>query len=355
MKHYKKIYLLILLSTISLNAMQISDSLRIDSYLNLYTLSSDNEKEEDDENGINTSGGVQARYQVSQNISATGQIYFYEEQDNKANDRFEVDTKWLYMDYYVGYDITLRAGKFQFPIFKSSETGTIGYSYTWTETPLSYYGANGYDDFKGVEILQKYFYDDFEFLLQLSYGHSENELPTKRDNVTVNGETDDLVGITLKTNHDLFNLNVGYLQATSKLQDTTSDKVDLYMFSVEGELYIDDYTLKAGLIDAHLSEIFPDELRYYLSLEYNYEDFTPYIYYSSEILNLKKEFTQTQGQSYMDTAIVDKYSAGIRYDFYENMALKFSYTKEDNIAEYTSGRNDVRTAHKYKAVLNVIF
>ncbi len=355
MKNYIKLYVFSILSILPLNAMEISDSLRIDSYLNLYTLSTTNENEKKSENGINTSGGIQARYQISENISATGQVYIYEEEGNTANNIFDIDTKWLYIDYYAGYDVTLRAGKFQFPIFKSSETGTIGYSYTWTETPLNNYGANGYDDFTGGEVLQKYFYKDFEFLAQLSYGMSSNDLPTNKDDETVEGKTDSLLGITFKTNHDLFSLNVGYLQATSKLEDTDPKEVNFYMFALEGEVYIEDATFKAGYINTKLSDVFPDELKYYLSLEYNYKDFTPYIYYSTENLFFKDSSSGAVGRPTRSKAIKERYSAGLRYDIYDNIALKLSYTKNQDTDKFSDDSSMVEDSYKYKAVLNVIF
>ena len=41
--------------------------------------------------------------------------------------------------------------------------------------------------------------------MQLSYGKSENDLPTNKNNETINGKTDSLAGITFKTNHDCWN------------------------------------------------------------------------------------------------------------------------------------------------------
>lgn len=352
MKHPYKLYIFLLFITLQLSAAEISDTLRIDAYANVDALS---DTQEQADNGLNISGGIQARYQVSDNISATAQVYIYDEQTNSSNTTFDIDTKWLYVDYYAGYDITLRAGKFQFPIFKSAETGTIGYSYTWSETPLNNYGANGYEDFTGAEVLQKYFYEDFDFLLQLSYGKSKNELPTNKDNATITGETDSLVGITFKTNHDLFNFNIGYLQATSKLDDANYKEADFQMYAFEGEIYIADATLKAGYIDVKLSELFPDELKYYLSLEYNYKNFTPYIYYASENLYFKEESSIALDRPTLSQASGEKYSTGLRYDFYENMALKLSYTKSKNSSEFSNNTDEVEDSNRYKAVFNVIF
>lgn len=357
LKLFINLNIIFLLSLVSLHAIDLSEALRVNGYANFYAISNSDENSEDSEKYMDTSGGIQARYQISDNISTTAQIYIQENKDNNRNDSFEVDAKWLYVDYYFGDDWTFRAGLFQFPIFKSAETGTIGYTQTWSETPLESYGANGYEDFKGVELLKKYFYEDFEFLVQLSYGASQNELPTNRDGGTVNGETDNLVGITLKTTYDWFSFNMGYLQATSTIEDmvtgpgssTSTEEIDFYMYAFEGQVDLDHLSIKAGYIKAKLSDIFPDETRYYGSLEYAYKDFTSYVYYSNESF-----YFDTDLQNTLSKMSKEKYSAGIRYDFDEHIAFKLSFQKKINRKFFTN-ENGKFNEYIYKAGINVIF
>ncbi|MFT7004030.1 MAG: hypothetical protein ACJAWW_001382 [Sulfurimonas sp.] len=350
-----KYILLFLLLFSSLNAMEINESLRVDGYANIYSLSTTDESQKSNINGIDTSGGIQARYQVSDNILATGQIYFYEDNDYIKNIDFDVEAKWLYMDYYLGYDTTIRAGIFQFPIFSTSETSTIGYTNTFTETPLTSYGANGYEDFTGGEVLKKYFYKDFEFLLQLSYGYSSNDLSTGQDVEEVSGDTDNLAGITLKTNYKNLRLNIGYLQATTEFDDY-DEKIDFKTFAFEGEADIYDYIFKVGYIKVELSDIFPDEQREYISIEHQIKDFTPYIYYSNENLSFDDTTNNIfSSQKTITNNLNQKCSAGIRYDFSTNIALKLSYTYKLENTKYER-REDVEEHYDIvKAMINVIF
>ncbi len=64
---------------ISLNSMELGDKLRLNGYANFYTISTNDEIKDNNENDFDTSGGVQARYQISNNLSVTAQIYFYED------------------------------------------------------------------------------------------------------------------------------------------------------------------------------------------------------------------------------------------------------------------------------------
>lgn len=351
----KRITLFILITN-SIYAVEINESLRLDSYANITGTSNS----KDDTDSFNINGGIQGRYQVSENISFTGHIYFQEDINSNSLKDYEEDIKWLYADYYMGNNITLRAGKFQFPIFTASEIGTIGYSRTWTENPIQSYGAFGYDDFTGAEILKSFYYEDYDFALQLSYGKSENDLPSLDNRSTISGTTESIGGITLKSSNDWLILNVGYMRALSNVisvdarQNSESNlNVNFNMYAIETQADLDNYTFKAGFIKANLSTIFPDEQRYYASVEYNYDDITPYIYYANE----KLYFKDTQSNDNITENINESknYSLGIRYDISKNIAFKLSYTKNISTSEYSDDTEDEKKSKTFKGVINVLF
>lgn len=332
-KKFKTPLLFALLSS-SIYAEQITENLRLDAYANIQT--NINEKED----SFQLSGGLQTRYQINHNLSATAQLYISEGENDKemhsnSLKNYNVEIKWLYLAYYLGYDFSVRVGKFQFPVFKSSETGTIGYTYTSTTTPLNYYGAFGCNDFKGLELLKRFTLGELDILTQLSIGKSENELYGK-DNSTLTGTVNSLSALTLKTSNDFMLLNIGYLEAKSDLDHLNISSVNIKMHALETEIYNDTFTLKAGIIQSKLSYIFPDELRYYSSLEYNYEQFTPYILYSNEIFDYTDTEKIKAPTSDQERSFIKKYSIGTRYDLDTNIALKLSYTHTINLYENTN-------------------
>ena len=341
-------------------AMQLSDSLRLDGYANIrFTNTDADEKKAED--SFEVSGGFQTRYQITDNFSTTAQVYFTEsKQSNNIND-YETDIKWLYLDYYLGYDTTIRGGVFQFPVFEASETGTIGYTTPWTENPIERYGAFGYDDFDGVEILKNFSLYEYDFLLQLSYGNSENELPTN-DGDILNGKASGLKGITLKTSNDWFKLNVGYINATSDLTfpanavgSSKAISADFSMYAVENQITLDNYSIKSGYIRSELEKIFPDEKRYYISLEYNINDFTPYIYYSNDQLIFKSNDTGPLNKKTLTNSKSEKYSIGTRYDISAFTALKFSYTYKIDTSSYDDFSEEKENYNIIAGTINVIF
>lgn len=340
---------------------QFSDSFRLDGYGDIKII-----EQKENRDDFVFSGGIQGRYQIFENTSITGQVHFEEgvSDDGRASNSlkdYTAELKWFYFDYYLKNDITLRAGAFQFPVFKSSETGDIGYTYTWTQTPLSFYGVFGCDDFKGAEVLKNFSYKNFDFLAQLSYGFSKNELDDGRGN-TKEGDVKDLVALTLKTTHENFILNVGYLQASSTMGPSgdpfaQNSEVDFSMYALESEIYLDEYTLKLGVIKTKLSDIFPDGLNYYSSLEYSFDDITPYILYSRENEKFKEPLTidpLAPPRPNLDSQYKEKYSIGLRYDFNANIALKASFTKEFGVTKFDSSK-DRRSEDTFMGTINVVF
>ena len=358
-----RIYVFLLFSMLSLNAEQYTESFRLDGYANVNM----HEKEER-KDSFKLSGGFQGRYELSDNMSITGQVHFKEGHDshnrpsNSLND-YDAELKWLYLDYYLQDDLTLRLGAFQFPIFKSSETGDICYTYTWTETPLRFYGVFGCDDYEGVELLKNFSYKDYNFLAQLSLGQSTNELSDGRG-TSRNGEASDLVGLTFKTSHDDFLLSIGYIQAKSNLKvpeivkHLVDEDVNFNMIALESEIYLEDYTLKSGFIKTNLDNIFPEDIKYYTSLEYSYKDLTPYILYSKEILDFKDpgDIKVPVSDKVVNKQSSEKFSVGLRYDLNEHMALKVSYTYENDEKKYGNYfDNSSMDNSKVVGTINVIF
>lgn len=355
-------FIISIFSFISLQAEQLSDSFRLDGYgnINMYKSKYGNKDR------LAFSGGIQGRYQISDNISVTGQIHLKEGQNSEGRASnslgdYDSELKWLYIDYYFKNDITLRAGAFQFPVFKSSETGDIGYTYTWTQTPFGFYGVFGCDDFKGVEVLKNFSYKEFDFLAQVSYGKSNNELSDGKGN-TREGDVDNLVGLTLKTTHDDFILNVGYLQAESTITERNTfvpidSNVNFNMYALESEIYLNQYTLKSGLIKTNLTNVFPDEIKYYTSLEYSFKDVTPYVLYSKEIFNFKDNLNNPPNnrRTEIKKRHIEKYSLGLRYDFNTNIAFKASYTHEKELSKYDNYTDDRNTNDSFMGSINVIF
>lgn len=350
-----KILIVLFFSFTLLDAEQLTDSFRLDAYGNVNITDSKNNQRD----SLNFSGGFQGRYQLNDNISMTGQLHLEEAEYSNSLEDYESELKWLYIDYYFINDITFRLGSFQLPVFKASETGDIGYTYTWTESPLRTYGVFGCEDFKGAELLKNFSYENFDFLAQLSFGKSKNELKDGRDRVS-EGKVDDLIGLTLKTTHDDFILNIGYLEAKSSISENIDfigldTNIDFNMYSLETEIYLDDYTFKAGLTKSELSSIFPDSTKYYSSIEYSYKDLTPYLLYSKENLDFKDSALKNKKIKDTKEQYIERFSLGLRYDYNANIVFKTSFSHERDRLKFNNVNDEKRSDDIFMGTVNVIF
>ena len=80
-----------------------------------------------------TKFGVQMTFEVSDNISATGQL------TSKGLDDYNVEATWAYLDYEVTDDFKLRLGRTRLPYYLMSEYLDVGYAYPWVRPPIELY------------------------------------------------------------------------------------------------------------------------------------------------------------------------------------------------------------------------
>jgi hypothetical protein len=325
-----------------LNALE-SDQLHIDGYINL-------DLQTTTPNFVST-GGIQLQYNITEALSTTAQLNVDTDDITGA---YVIDPKWLYLSYELGYDTKARLGKFQFPIFKASEIGKIGYALTTTETPLKFYGAGGYNSFVGAELLQTYLIDQHVLDLQLSYGMADDSLPPGPNGNYLKLNTNSLLGLTLKYSIEWFWFNIGYIRADSNTVNvdgsdgTESDPstINFNMLALESGMMFGQATLQGGLIGSLATDLLSDETRYYLQGEYEFAPFTPYLYYAYEDIN--NRFLPDNNNPSMSTHTS---SLGIRYDLLDNTALKLSYAHLYRI----QGEDNSSTSDTFKAVINVLF
>ena len=148
-----------------------------------------------------------------------------------------------------------------------------------------------------------------------------------------------MYGLTIKASSELFWINIGFLTAESTLKpsderDIVKEKTDFTMYAMEGGIDYENISLKTGYVKGEVSDYLADELRLYCSLEYKYKDFTPYVYYVNETLYEKEK--KGNKVALAKDNVKKKYSIGLRYDVYPNVALKASFTKK-NRTQYRRG------------------
>jgi hypothetical protein len=280
--------------------------------------------------GINTVLGLQARQQFSDALSLTAQgVARY-----KGHASWNTDVDWAYLNYDTPWSLSLRAGKFRFPIFHSSELAYVGYSRLYTRPALIFYGIGGYDQLHGLQANFNAPLVDFDLVLQGTYGRSDAETPERVDASHDEIESDDIKIFSTRFGNDRFWINLAYTRLSSEITTHTTQSTirrgstDVSMWSAEWQFRLAGLVVDGGYGKGEVDRFQPDEELRYISFSYPVETLTPYLLYSSKAFSELPPVSappsqQPQGPMPNESDLVDRiYSIGFRYDFHQNLALK---------------------------------
>lgn len=342
---------LFLLIPSSLVAYSISDQLRINGFGTLGVSTNDRDDILYHAHGesslvgknefnfhTNTVAGLQGTLNLSDAFSVTAQGVIRDHQQ----DHWKTELQWAYMQYETPLDVTLRLGQFRLPVFQTTELAYVGYSRTWANPAVSFYGISGFEFMQGAQLLYTLNFDSFDITLRANYGRSDDELPKPQDpNIkSIDLETNDILITSAQFSNEYFWINVAYAQlsATAKTHlvggIVKERKLNNKTFSAEYNLDYKGLNLEGGLAVGN-NDGLPDEYLKYQSIAYRIGSFKPYLLYS------EKRFKNNPGPQVDESKTRDiRRAIGCRYDVYPGIALKYQFDQIDN------GYSPVSTTNK---------
>ena len=354
--------LLLLLSSPQINAIDLgedtSEYLRINGFATIgastifekgqefraYTFQKDGVRDGEINLVNNTLLGLQAELSLTDSLSATVQGLIRNDYDR----HYDIELDWAYLSYETDFDLTLRAGKFRLPLFKSSELTYVGYARTSVRPELAVYGAGGFTNYTGVDALYKTHAGTTDLSFQLGYGYAEEHTPPefpgyrefKSDNAFIAKATAEKeVGL----------LSMTYFRADSDFLDIAPNgtirqdtQTLVQMLSIEGELHYENFSLEVGLGKIWVDKIQPDEYLRYGTLYYQMGDWRPYMAYSYKKFEEKPRGERPPSARPPPPGFIpppaptlNRYEEiigiGVRYDFHEQAALKIQLDHVDGM------------------------
>ena len=221
--------------------------------------------------------GGQLSYQFTDDFKAVVQGKFYDDTDADLRSFSDsiAQLDWAYLSYDFGDDVTVRAGRFQIPFMQGTELRNISFSRLWARPLIPSTGAGGLQDYTGGELLKHMSVGDSNWDFQLALGkanHGLDEIDNK--NIKL---------LSVRYQQDAFWLRAAILASQysmfTKDDKLITDSGDGVMFNLESEYVIGSYLFNAGYSISR-TDITPDDTNYYLSIAYQSNDITPYIYHS---------------------------------------------------------------------------
>lgn len=299
--------------------------------------------------------GLQGTFAITDQTQAVMQLMM------KGSNDWEVEAEWAYISHRFENGLQARAGKLRVPLFMYSDYLDVGYAQPFVRPPSEVYDAVPFTSYTGGDASYDIEFDDSTLTIQAFGGQSEDsgidignifganvnwtDLTwtlravygqatldgTVTRQMSVDGGTDPSTGlpISIDVTVDILDIN-----------DATGTFVGL-----GGSYDNGSFLAIAEWTRIETDEEYPDSDAGYVTLGYRINAFTPYLtasYYETKDNDVRTNPVHAAIFNGERTA----YSAGVRWDAMDNLALKFDVTHATDFGD-TSGGFDTNIAQEF--------
>jgi hypothetical protein len=299
--------------------------------------------------------GLQAEYQLSDNLSATAQVI------GRTGDDANSGIEWLYVTYTADKALKFKLGRQRTPVFSYSDYLDVGFAYNWVSLPQQVYQQFLFPNFDGLHAEYEYIGEHFSLGLEAYFGELDrdfvyqgNSLHTDVDNMHGVISTLGYEGWTLRASFHQGDADVsqqelsefsdtlrglGFMQSADSLSNegfTRFYQLSAFYEDVDYFFRSEASILRTGLFLA------PDTNGYFVSGGMNFYPFSVYASFArdtnkysatiSEIpFGVNPQLDQLAYGYQQITAQIGNnstvsYSIGGRWDWNENLAFKMQTT-----------------------------
>lgn len=303
--------------------------------------------------------GLQASVLSDYGLSATVQLRF------QGAEYFVPRVEWAYLTYQLLDNLDVKLGRQQIPLYFFSDYKDVGYAYHWLRPPIDVYGE-AISNYDGVSLNYQFEFQEIDSELQLYYGNFKNKNAS-----TWKIKSKFATGVTLTSTYDWLTLRASYNRAES-YSDVSNNLITVPQQTIsKNEPTKISFSSLAFMADFEY---------YFFGAEYVHLNFAPYI----EAINMtalpagvgllnrsdeRDAFMITGGYRFREYTFHLTYSqrkssasipadprlqsmhdmkrqtwtGGVRWDFYENLALKAEIShaqdKSDKIIQSVIGKS----------------
>ncbi|MDZ7924412.1 MAG: hypothetical protein U5M23_10170 [Marinagarivorans sp.] len=151
--------------------------------------------------------GLQARADISEKLSVTGQIVSLGEND------FATELAWGYIAYKANNNLTLRMGRFRIPLYYYSDFLDVAYAYPWVSPSDDVYNLQ-LDNINGMDAIYKWTaFNAINVELQAYYGAINGDYKVNNTDDVLSAQTRDNLGFVASLGYSGFTLRTSVHQA----------------------------------------------------------------------------------------------------------------------------------------------
>lgn len=316
--------------------------------------------------------GLQANYQFSDDLTLTAQGVL------RSSDTEDSGLEWLYLTWLLDDNLTVRLGRQRGPFFLYSDSIDIGYAYPWVNLPYQIYSGYIFPTYDGLDATWGYSTQEFDFTLQGYAGY----YPGGDLNIfggTTDYELKAVAGVIAKVKHNNTELRLSRYRGNPKLNVTSLDYFrtlvagsdealdalktegwgSITQIGISYDSMSQFYRAEWMKSESDIKYMVPVVEAYFISGGFYVDAFTYHLTYSES----KTTYNTYTGDSAATLAPVfsqltkdnlRSWTAGVRWDFRKNMALKFDVTLLDGNENENSFYDSPQTGFDRDATLYLI-
>ncbi len=342
--------------------------------------------------------GLQLDFNATENLSGAVQLVG----KDRAENTLENSIEWAFLGYQWGNQWRLRAGRVGYDSLLASEYRNVGFAYLWVRPPTEYYTMVTFFSLDGADLTWTKTMGPGTLRVKALGGSTKNH--TVFFDQVQELELDNIFGFNVGWESDNWRIRFSAVRHEYTLSEETflglgalADSLNQVSgFWPEAAEYADlltvennqvryfalgsAYTNYPWQIQSELSytdsriEAYPSQLAGYVGVGYQLEQWTPYLLLAAArsestleviaappvipgnpLLNANLQQLQSVVQSTSDVRIADQtsFSAGVRWDFRHDMALKaqLDHTK---VGEHGYSLWNVRNAPSEDQTINTL-
>jgi hypothetical protein len=123
-------------------------------------------------NGVDSNLGLQATSQLTDKLSATGQILVRKD----ATDEFGAELTWAFAKYKFNDNLSVRVGRIGLPVYMISDYRNVGYANTMIRPPSEVYSQVSFGHIDGLDLTYARNIGEVLVTTQLAYGRTTAEI-----------------------------------------------------------------------------------------------------------------------------------------------------------------------------------
>jgi Gram-negative porin len=307
--------------------------------------------------------GLQLTTNLGARLSAVVQVVA----EQRYDDTFRPALEWANLKLQITPDLSVRAGRVVLPIFMATDSRKVGYANPWVRPPVEVYSLVPVTNNDGIDAIHHLALGDATNTFQLSIGRSDSKFPGGAGLGPGMAKVRDLVALVDTLERGFFTARVNYGQARLTIDQYAPLSDALRMFGPQGAALADKYGVDNKRVDFigfsaaydpgtwfamgewagfDTRSVIGKKSAWYGSGGYRFGKATPYVTYARmksdgntsdpglslaglppDLAAIGAQVNAALNAQLGAIPVQSTVSAGVRWDFMRNAALKLQYDR----------------------------